>query len=70
MTHLSLVDGPVPLLFNLLAALGALWLLAGNLPVLVMIHGRPGGPGAWISSGNLAAAMDNYAAHHGLARWW
>jgi S-formylglutathione hydrolase FrmB len=39
-----------------------------NLPVLVMIHGTPGGPGSWISSGNLAATMDNYAAaHHGLA---
>jgi S-formylglutathione hydrolase FrmB len=39
-----------------------------NLPVLVMIHGKPGGSGSWISSGNLAATMDNYAAaHHGLA---
>jgi enterochelin esterase-like enzyme len=39
-----------------------------NLPVLVMIHGTPGGPGSWISSGKLATAMDNYAAeHHGLA---
>lgn len=39
-----------------------------NLPVLVMIHGRPGGPGSWLSSGNLAATMDRYAAaHRGLA---
>ncbi|MFD1213257.1 alpha/beta hydrolase [Arthrobacter sp. GCM10027362] len=39
-----------------------------NLPVLVMIHGRPGGPGSWISSGNLAQTMDDYAAEHdGLA---
>jgi S-formylglutathione hydrolase FrmB len=39
-----------------------------NLPVLVMIHGTPGGPGSWISSGKLAATMDSYAAdHRGLA---
>ncbi|MCG2623719.1 esterase family protein [Arthrobacter sp. I2-34] len=39
-----------------------------NLPVLVMIHGKPGGPGSWISSGDLAETMDSYAAeHHGLA---
>jgi S-formylglutathione hydrolase FrmB len=39
-----------------------------NLPVLVMIHGTPGGSGSWISSGNLAETMDNYAAaHRGLA---
>jgi enterochelin esterase-like enzyme len=39
-----------------------------NLPVLVMIHGRPGGPGSWISSGNLAQTMDGYASRHrGLA---
>ncbi|MFF5790635.1 alpha/beta hydrolase-fold protein [Paeniglutamicibacter sp. NPDC012692] len=39
-----------------------------NLPVLVLIHGRPGGSDSWTSSGKLAAAMDSYAAaHRGLA---
>ncbi|MBG6224909.1 enterochelin esterase-like enzyme [Arthrobacter sp. CAN_A2] len=39
-----------------------------NVPVLVLIHGDPGGPGDWITAGRLPAVMDAYAsAHEGLA---
>ncbi|WP_049830240.1 alpha/beta hydrolase [Arthrobacter sp. RIT-PI-e] len=39
-----------------------------NLPVLVLIHGDPGGPKDWITGGELPAVMDAYAAaHKGLA---
>lgn len=39
-----------------------------NVPVLVLIHGDPGGPKDWITGGQLPAVMDAYAAaHKGLA---
>lgn len=39
-----------------------------HLPVLVLIHGDPGGPEDWITGGRLPAVMDAYAAaHKGLA---
>jgi len=39
-----------------------------NVPVLVLIHGDPGGPIDWITGGQLPAVMDAYAAaHKGLA---
>lgn len=39
-----------------------------NVPVLVLIHGDPGGPRDWITGGQLPAVMDAYAAaHKGLA---
>ncbi|MHA7286128.1 alpha/beta hydrolase [Arthrobacter sp. MDT3-44] len=39
-----------------------------SVPVLVLIHGDPGGPEDWITGGQLPAVMDSYAAaHKGLA---
>lgn len=39
-----------------------------NLPVLVLIHGVPGGPGDWLRGGQVNKFMDHYAAaHRGLA---
>ena len=39
-----------------------------HLPVLVLIHGDPGGPKDWLTGGELPAVMDAYAsAHNGLA---
>ncbi|MDQ0734572.1 alpha/beta hydrolase [Arthrobacter agilis] len=39
-----------------------------NVPVLVLIHGDPGGPQDWITGGQLPAVLDAYAAaHKGLA---
>lgn len=41
---------------------------AVNLPVLVLIHGQPGGPSDWLIGGQLLEAMDTFAAaHSGLA---
>ena len=41
---------------------------AQNLPVLVLLHGQPGGPSDWFNAGQLAGVMDDFAAaHHGLA---
>jgi enterochelin esterase-like enzyme len=38
------------------------------LPVLVLLHGQPGGPIDWLNGGQLSAAMDRFAAaHNGLA---
>lgn len=38
------------------------------LPVLVLLHGQPGGPRDWINGGQLATMMDRFAAaHKGLA---
>jgi S-formylglutathione hydrolase FrmB len=38
------------------------------LPVLVLLHGQPGGPADWINGGQVAAMMDRFAAsHRGLA---
>ncbi|MEG9248062.1 alpha/beta hydrolase-fold protein [Arthrobacter sp. Soc17.1.1.1] len=38
------------------------------VPVLVLIHGDPGGPQDWITGGQLPAVLDAYAAaHKGLA---
>ncbi|MBP3035737.1 alpha/beta fold hydrolase [Arthrobacter sp. zg-ZUI100] len=39
-----------------------------NLPVLVLIHGRPGGPADWLIGGELLQVLDEFAAaHSGLA---
>lgn len=39
-----------------------------NLPVLVLIHGVPGGTGDWLRGGQINKFMDRYAAdHQGLA---
>jgi S-formylglutathione hydrolase FrmB len=39
-----------------------------NLPVLVLVHGLPGGPDSWLLSGNVAASLDAFASRHqGLA---
>ncbi|MEV0355518.1 alpha/beta hydrolase-fold protein [Nocardia sp. NPDC050697] len=39
-----------------------------RLPVLVLLSGQPGSPDDWLTSGNLVATMDGFAArHHGLA---
>jgi enterochelin esterase-like enzyme len=39
-----------------------------ELPVLVLIHGVPGGTTDWIRNGRIGQFMDDYAAaHHGLA---
>ncbi len=39
-----------------------------DVPVLVLIHGDPGGPQDWITGGQLPAVLDAYAAaHKGLA---
>jgi enterochelin esterase-like enzyme len=39
-----------------------------NLPVLVLIHGVPGGTSDWIRNGRIGQFMDDYAASHkGLA---
>lgn len=39
-----------------------------DVPVLVLIHGDPGGPQDWITGGELPAVLDAYAAaHKGLA---
>ncbi|WP_125616239.1 alpha/beta hydrolase [Specibacter cremeus] len=41
---------------------------AANLPVLVLIHGVPGGTIDWLRGGQINQFMDGYAAaHHGLA---
>ncbi|WP_219151417.1 alpha/beta hydrolase family protein [Amycolatopsis sp. TNS106] len=38
------------------------------LPVLVLLHGQPGGPRDWINGGQIATLMDRFAAaHKGLA---
>lgn len=38
------------------------------LPVLVLLPGQPGGPGDWFNGGQVAMALDAFAAqHHGLA---
>jgi S-formylglutathione hydrolase FrmB len=38
------------------------------LPVLVLLPGQPGSPSDWFGAGQVAAAMDSFAArHHGLA---
>jgi enterochelin esterase-like enzyme len=38
------------------------------LPVLVLLHGQPGGPADWINGGQIAAMMDRFAAaHKGIA---
>lgn len=38
------------------------------VPVLVLVHGDPGGPKDWITGGELPALLDEYAAaHKGLA---
>jgi S-formylglutathione hydrolase FrmB len=38
------------------------------LPVLVLLHGQPGGPPDWINGGQIAAIMDRFAAaHKGIA---
>ncbi len=38
------------------------------LPVVVLLHGEPGGPVDWINGGQIAAMMDRYAAsHRGMA---
>lgn len=38
------------------------------LPVLVLLPGQPGGPADWFGAGQVATAMDGFAArHHGLA---
>lgn len=38
------------------------------LPVLVLLHGQPGGPRDWINGGQIATMMDRFAAaHKGLA---
>ncbi|MBP2326591.1 enterochelin esterase-like enzyme [Kibdelosporangium banguiense] len=38
------------------------------LPVLVLLHGQPGGPSDWINGGQIATIMDRFAeAHNGLA---
>ena len=33
-----------------------------NVPVLVLVHGMPGGPSDWLRSGQVAAMMDTFAA--------
>ncbi|MEW1808486.1 alpha/beta fold hydrolase [Pseudarthrobacter sp. NPDC080039] len=41
---------------------------APNLPVLVLVHGLPGGSRDWVASGQINLVMDQYAAaHKGLA---
>lgn len=41
---------------------------AADLPVLVLVHGLPGGSADWLTGGQLANVMDAFAArHHGLA---
>lgn len=41
---------------------------AVDLPVLVLLHGQPGGPSDWFVSGRIAEALDEFAARHrGLA---
>lgn len=41
---------------------------AVNLPVLVLIHGQPGSPQDWLTSGQLIDVLDDFAAQHsGLA---
>ncbi|MCC3281716.1 MULTISPECIES: alpha/beta hydrolase [Arthrobacter] len=41
---------------------------AQNLPVLLALHGQPGGPADWFAGGQLQQVMDDFAAqHHGLA---
>ena len=41
---------------------------AVSLPVLVLIHGRPGSPQDWLTSGQLIDVLDGFAAaHSGLA---
>ncbi|WP_037310135.1 alpha/beta hydrolase [Amycolatopsis orientalis] len=38
------------------------------LPVLVLLHGQPGGPRDWINGGQIATMMDRFAAaHRGVA---
>jgi S-formylglutathione hydrolase FrmB len=38
------------------------------LPVLLLLHGQPGGPADWINGGQIAAMMDRFAAaHKGIA---
>ena len=36
-----------------------------RLPVLMLLHGTPGGPGDWVQKGGLARTMDAFAAAHG-----
>ena len=36
-----------------------------RLPVLVLLHGTPGGPGDWVQKGGVARTMDAFAAAHG-----
>src|SRR6478609_1181133 len=36
-----------------------------RLPVLLLLHGTPGGPGDWVQGGGLARTMDAFAAVHG-----
>ncbi|CEA07138.1 enterobactin/ferric enterobactin esterase [Arthrobacter saudimassiliensis] len=41
---------------------------AVDLPVLVLLHGQPGGPSDWFVSGRISEALDEFAARHrGLA---
>jgi S-formylglutathione hydrolase FrmB len=43
-------------------------LAAHRLPVLVLLHGTPGGPDNWPTSGRILTTADAFAAaHHGLA---
>ena len=36
-----------------------------QLPVVVLLHGSPGGPGDWVRAGGAAKVADTYAAAHG-----
>ncbi|WAP51931.1 alpha/beta hydrolase-fold protein [Arthrobacter sp. ATA002] len=38
---------------------------ATNLPVLVLIHGKPGAPSDWLTGGQLLEVLDSFAAEHG-----
>ncbi|RAN79316.1 hypothetical protein B5P43_15510 [Bacillus sp. SRB_336] len=61
-SHLATVNGYVYLPPAYLATPKA------NVPVLVLIHGVPGGTGDWLRGGRIATFMDQYAAaHKGLA---
>lgn len=41
---------------------------AQNLPVLIALHGQPGGPADWFAGGQLQDVMDGFASEHrGLA---
>jgi enterochelin esterase-like enzyme len=36
-----------------------------RLPLLVLVHGQPGGPRDWVDAGRVAARLDRWAAAHG-----